>query len=398
MNGLTGATDAAATPDPPQVELPQGSGAPGGEIVIQDPGVPMGEVSVRSEDTHRQPVGSQPRPTVSVAGPVGGRSSETSPIPAAHVSEPSTGVEVDLEASASSPQLVAPSGQRQEFPGRLRFGRLARVTGAPGPPVKAALPAPPDTVLDGFGTPEGAARVASVRGDGHRYNAEPRQDSAAAMSVPGSDPQYVVLAVADGVGSQELSHHGSAAALLALAEITNQVWLQVVSGTDAGVLTVFEHVDGMIRSEARLKSVEPVALSTTLTFAVVTGERDQSPRKAHVFRVGDSPAFLVRAGTWTELFEAGPSTEISSTGTACLPAMVPAIERVDFRLDAGDILVLSTDGFSGTLRVDGRDDYLAQQWASGPPSLTELLWHVDAMVKSYDDDRSVAAWWEAVSD
>ncbi|MCY0955756.1 protein phosphatase 2C domain-containing protein [Streptomyces sp. H27-H5] len=93
----------------------------------------------------------------------------------------------------------------------------AAVHPAPGPgaPVGARADVDgavlPDTVVDGATHGPLTVRAASVRGDSHRYHAEPRQDAVvvARLGAPGEDTGVLLLGVADGVGSVPRSHLGS---------------------------------------------------------------------------------------------------------------------------------------------------------------------------------------------
>src|SRR5690606_30993136 len=90
--------------------------------------------------------------------------------------------------------------------------------GIPAAGQPAELTLPPDTVLDGgwVAQPEGQqssagceVRLVSARGASHRCYAELRQDHAAVHTIDG----WVLAAVADGAGSQPLSHVGAGLAV-----------------------------------------------------------------------------------------------------------------------------------------------------------------------------------------
>jgi len=239
---------------------------------------------------------------------------------------------------------------------------------------------------------EGVARSASVRGDDHRYYGEPRQDSAVCFSVTDQEHSFVVLGVADGVGSQPMSHIGSYAALLGLGKAPN-AWQLLADGRHQEAALAF--ATSAQREVVRFASgykVDPIATSTTLTFAVIWSDA-AGGRNFVVARVGDSEAHLIRGAEWIALFGNSADADLESTGTYCLPSNGTVPEVVAGTLLPGDVLLVCTDGFAGTLNAAGRREHLQQSWQT-PPSLTELLWQVDASVRSYGDDRSVAAWWE----
>jgi serine/threonine protein phosphatase PrpC len=205
----------------------------------------------------------------------------------------------------------------------------------------------------------------------------------------------VLLGVADGVGSRPNSHLAAAAALDGAFGASEELGaLLDPSPTMEAFEAVVSRASAEILHVCSTEEVDRSTLATTMVVAGIGG--DDGNRWVRAVRVGDSDGYLVRDGQWHLLFPAeDESSVISSTNTESLPSEAPALQVAEHEVLPGDVIVLCTDGFSGTLNGAGRSAYLAEQWGSSVPSLTELLWHVDAMVRSYGDDRSVAVWWEA---
>jgi len=286
-----------------------------------------------------------------------------------------------------------------DFPAPLTLGPQPRLDGAPGSVRPAWTGAyVPDSVVDGARLPGGVIRAVSTRGAAHRYYGEVRQDSVAVRAVDGQGRAYVVLAVADGLGSAAASHVGSAfvsrRAAGALAPYLplphDPAGLQAVSEVVARQLAA------ELCEEAGLLGLGDDDVATTLTLAIVphdVGDGDV----AAVFAVGDSPALLLRDGEWLTVTPDGADAtedEPSTTQTTALPMHPAQVVSTHVALTVGDVLVLCTDGFSLPLHARERAEFYADAWGAGSvPSLPEFLWQVDARVKSYDDDRTVAAFW-----
>ncbi|MFJ8432771.1 protein phosphatase 2C domain-containing protein [Kitasatospora sp. NPDC094019] len=260
----------------------------------------------------------------------------------------------------------------------------------------------PDTVVDGGRFGPLTVRAASVRGDSHRYAAECRQD---AVLVARAD-DLLLVAVADGVGSQPHSHHGSHGILRLLAK-------QVLPRADtllgllrAGAATDFATLAGRIvaaaadglAQEAERFGHPPKSWSTTLRALLVPAGPGTAARG--FLAVGDGGLLRLRADGWENL-DPDPDGDgagtLISTRTDCLPE---AYERARAALITdtrpGDVLVLCTDGLAlPLLKEPELRDFLGGRWGREVPGLAEFLWQAQVRVRSYDDDRSVVCLWEA---
>lgn len=246
----------------------------------------------------------------------------------------------------------------------------------------------PDTAVEWADLAGLTVRGVSVRGHSHRWEGSIRQDQLAVGEVD----DLLVCAVADGLGSQPESHLGAA---LAARFVTG--WAGVRDLLTHG-LTEFDchAISEALTAEAEARGVEPVSVSTTLTFAAIQRDPIEINGTARwrvaIAQVGDSPAYILRNGTWNA---------ISGQGTAAQAGLTNVVDPLPQRSRAavwqlevapGDVLMLATDGV-GNL-VEDVPDFAAEiskRWSERPPSPSELLYFVDAAVKTYDDDRTLLA-------
>jgi serine/threonine protein phosphatase PrpC len=270
----------------------------------------------------------------------------------------------------------------------------------------------PDMVVDGAAYGSLTVRAASVRGDSHRYQSEPRQDSVAVTRIgasgtgtgaPGPD-ELLLLAVADGVGSAARSHIGSqeACRLVAMhldaasADLAEALRAGDQNGFAALVEQAVRHVGTLLAHNARERGDDPAAYATTLRALLVPLDPRISTRG--FLAVGDGGTALLRGGAWT-LSLTDPEQDgdgMIDTRTAALP--LSHLVRTQFLgpVTPGDVLVLCTDGLSTALAGDGgMRDFLGSAWGAGTvPGPADFLWQLQYRVKSYDDDRTAVVLWE----
>ncbi|MEV6972901.1 protein phosphatase 2C domain-containing protein [Kitasatospora sp. NPDC093806] len=260
----------------------------------------------------------------------------------------------------------------------------------------------PDTVVDGGRFGPVTVRAASVRGDSHRYAAECRQDAALVTRIG----DLLLVAVADGVGSQPYSHHGSNGIVRLLAKQVAGRAETLLAQLRAGAEAEFAMLTGQIvaaaavelAQEATQRGLPPKAYSTTLRALLVPADPDLRVRG--FVAVGDGGLLRLREDEWSDLDAGDEDGALISTGTHCLPE---AYEHVRARLLAdtlpGDLLVLCTDGLSlPVLKERELRDFLRAHWGGAEiPGLADFLWQAQVRVRSYDDDRSVVCLWEATA-
>ncbi|WP_406372387.1 protein phosphatase 2C domain-containing protein [Streptomyces sp. NBC_00647] len=264
----------------------------------------------------------------------------------------------------------------------------------------------PDMVVDGAGYGALTVRAASVRGDSHRYQGEPRQDSLAVvrLGAPGAEG-LLLLAVADGVGSAARSHVGSQEACRLAAIELDSLSAELSEALRSGdqprfaVLadTAVGRVATLLAHRAREHGDDPAAYATTLRALLVP--LDLRVRTRGFLAVGDGGTALLRDGAWN-LSLTDPEHDgdgMIDTRTAALPHGHRARARLLAPALPGDVLVLCTDGLSTPLAGDaGMRDFLGSGWGNGTaPAPADFLWQLQYRVKSYDDDRTAVVLWEA---
>lgn len=290
------------------------------------------------------------------------------------------------------PSTPEPSTPEPEIPEPPVIGRRPMLRSDPG-----VLPAPhrdhpgrPDSELDGAMLPGLVIRAASIRGDAHRYYGTPRQD---AMGLWQTDDTQLLACVADGLGSKELSHAGaSLACASAHRNVTN---LRAYADLQIAAEYLIESISIDIGDQAVRYEVSPDALSTTFLAAVIDQGTDGSPHRARLVRVGDSTAFLLHKGLWTECFARADGETVVGSATRALPGDTGHVEVAVADLEPGDMLLLCTDGIATPLTRNSEvGDRLSAWWSRPePPSLPEFFWQASFRAKSYDDDRTAICIW-----
>ncbi len=303
----------------------------------------------------------------------------------------------------------ASNGAKAPTRRRTRLARGPLTIGEPAPAVDVRLarasPYRPDTIADG-GTVFGLdVRAASVRGLQKRYLGGPRQDDFCLLAHDASGT--LLVAVADGVSGAPRSDLAAALAVRhAVAAAARQL--------DAGAVTldwseVFEQAAWALIEEHRRGAdasagVDEVAasLATTLLVAAVDGAApaeldDTDSREVHaqLAAVGDSPAFVLRGGSFTPIVGETQSDDgLLGGGVQALPRAARAVEPADCALVAGDVLLLCTDGLALPL-AGGTGDVgltLARELAR-PPDVVDFARLLDFSRSTYDDDRTLVAIW-----
>jgi serine/threonine protein phosphatase PrpC len=243
---------------------------------------------------------------------------------------------------------------------------------------------PPSLVSHETGIDGLAVRAVSFRGTAHALFGEPRQD---AFAISESD-EWVCVAVADGIGSCEYSHIGSANAAMVAAALGSGA----LSPQEA--LPIMEFATDVCESTPVPEGFDSSTFSTTLTVALIekAAQADGS-RHVLVHAVGDSPALLLETDTslWHYLTPSddGPSNVVRSW----IPGHYDSYFSAGAVLPAGAVLVLCSDGFSVPLGDGtgplGQD--LARRWTPGPRDLVPYV--VDLSFNAYHDDKTVVAVW-----
>jgi Protein phosphatase 2C len=263
-----------------------------------------------------------------------------------------------------------------------------------------SFPFRPDVVIDGWSTDAVTVRGVSQRGHLHRYNGAPRQDDFVVHQVPGG---RVIVVVADGVSGARQSHIGASAAVKQAAS-----WLRDRLGEDVAQtdwLTLIKNVAWELNEQAqtllRLAEPDPVRaeeeLATTLVCAVIE-PIDSGGLRAYLVGVGDSGAWLLSSGVFTEILggKVVSGAEIASSAVTGLPRVPTELAPVVVEVANGDVLLIGTDGIGDPLGSGqgGVGNLLRDVLgASSPPSLIEFAHAVDFSREMFDDDRTLVAVW-----
>ncbi|MEU9335045.1 protein phosphatase 2C domain-containing protein [Streptomyces sp. NPDC048290] len=284
-----------------------------------------------------------------------------------------------------------------------RWRRFVLGTAAPRvePKPPPADPYRPDTFFDGWSTSRLTVRLASVRGDQHRFGGVPRQDDAV---VAWHEPTgTVVFAVADGVSAAPLSHIGATLACrTAVGDLLAQLdedrsepdWPRVLQ---AAAYQLLMRVAAGREPGERERAEAARTLATTLVAGTVAPRRD-GDLQVTLVRAGDSSAWCLRAGDYAPLFrDTDGDTEsggISSTAVVALPRLSGRPRPISYTLPGDSVLLVGTDGF-GVPLGDGTGmvgAHFAQHLAE-PPEPRGLAHLLDFSRETFDDDRTLLAVW-----
>ena len=296
----------------------------------------------------------------------------------------------------------ADGGGSGGFPRRAEIGVPSTVF-EPRPPGAASLSYRPDTIVDGWSTDAFTVRMASVRGDGHRYGDRPREDDVALAVDPRTGA--LVFAVADGVSKARQPHLG---ATLACRTAVDTIVAQLDGGRghadidlpqvlSAGAYALRDHASRVLeRSTAGSVGVDETArlLATTLVAGLVTPTPDGL--QVALVRIGDSNAWTLKGHAYQPVWEQPPPQEqdVASSAVRPLPYVSGGHRPRGFVLPGNDVLLVGTDGIGGPLG-DGTGQvgrFLAER-LTAPPQPLEFAHLLDFSRETFDDDRTLLAVW-----
>jgi serine/threonine protein phosphatase PrpC len=261
--------------------------------------------------------------------------------------------------------------------------------------------AEPDTVIDGADFAGLTVRAASLRGDDHRYYGETRQDSMGLWTLPGrGETRLLLVCVADGVGSQPLSHRGSRLACRLLRDEVSAYAEELFDhDKQAELPAICERIaHGVARGMSNYaadRNLDSKALSTTLVAAIIELTPANQPRPCIILRVGDSTAYLLRDGAFQScLADAHHDEAIVSSATDALPTQIRAVDSTMVEIFNDDVLLVCTDGLDNPMRSQDIQQSLVSWWSRGRiPSMLEFCWQLSIQVKSHGDDRTAVCVW-----
>ena len=257
-----------------------------------------------------------------------------------------------------------------------------------------------DTVLDGWSSLPFTIRAASMRGHRHRRNGAPRQDDFA-VAVK-TDPDRLIVAVADGVSGAPQSHIGASTvvryATQWLAEqapnnVADTDWRNLVEGAAWALV----EQAGRILSLAEVDAEQAeLVMATTLTCAVCEPGADGQVT-ARLVCVGDSGAWILSGDEFTQVVGAvaSPEAAVSSSEVTGLPRVPDCVEAVEVVIDPDAVLLIGTDGFGNPLGGGGGEVGALFRAVLGGriPSIIEFAHALDFSRETFDDDRTLVAIW-----
>lgn len=262
-------------------------------------------------------------------------------------------------------------------------GRLTPTAREPGRRVGPTAWHPVDSECEAFDHQRVQVRSVSLRGHAHRYDGSIRQDAMAHSLLE----NWVGLAVADGLGSERMSHVGAA---LAAKEATTENEIRALAAWTDEIYECTSIRRSFVAVAEELGSGLPISeLRSTLTVAVVEAAGD-GELQAVVAQVGDSEPWLLRDEELVPLFpRPRGDSGLASSAVCPLPDSLQArVTRIG--LKAGDQLLLTTDGVGHLLANDNKyRRALVGLLSAAAPTPASLMAVVDAPVKTYDDDRTL---------
>ncbi|MBB5998169.1 protein phosphatase 2C domain-containing protein [Streptomonospora salina] len=239
-------------------------------------------------------------------------------------------------------------------------------------------------------------RAASVVGTWHRTPdpAQPRQDDFRI----GHDSSYrhLIVAVADGMSD---SRHSDLAATVTCAALVNELRNQLDGGLGLAELDAVSAFTGAASHVAQTahqrgwhhNDVRAVAIAAV----VPTGTTSPGgSREAWLARVGDATAWRRHPAGWEPLTGISGGSGLRTGGLECfLPFTPEAAAASSVSLVAGDVLAITTDGFSDAIAgLPDAETRFAELWRS-PVTAPELLRHIDFEARQHHDDRTAAVVW-----
>lgn len=255
----------------------------------------------------------------------------------------------------------------------------------------------------------------TTRGQSHRYDGRPNQDSFAILHDE-EVPQYLFLALSDGVSAARHSHYSSRRLVSTVVrQMHTSIKERLATGSplhsEADLRAIGDEAyrfasnellnwsSGKHHSPPLLtEEVQPRDLSATLTVAIVpVGESQDGVRRALVGFVGDSPCYTLSEGEWKLVTPATKEGAVVNTATAALPFLrgEPEVATwIDVDLISSGALFLMSDGF-GTSLASGRSEVgsvLSKEW-NRPRTVADFLKIAEFDRAGEDDDRTVIAVW-----
>jgi hypothetical protein len=258
-------------------------------------------------------------------------------------------------------------------------------------PVPSLAPATrfraPAITLDAVQAGDVHVAAASVIGASHAAAGGVRQD---AYDFTTTEDGYLVIAVADGLGSRPMSQLGAAFFCTGVTQAALRPGSPAVRGADELLCCGAQYAAAAQDSS----QVAPAQSAFVAAVAVLPPPGTGGGRTADIARVGDVSAFVLDpAGLLAELFTSddGPINILGES----LPG--PAACRPQRAHAQTGVLILATDGLANDLRNSpGVRSWLSQQWTRpiGPFAFGDTLRY---QRQGSHDDRTAVAVWQAAT-
>lgn len=283
------------------------------------------------------------------------------------------------------------------------------------PEVRGTVPAPPTFGVSTAGqapwrlpahaAPSGLAadaanlgdlevRAASMVGPSHRCDepADPRQDAYALGRTP--DGQYLIVAVADGVGSSRNSDLG---ARVAVATSVRELAKMLASGGIPSIDTqlLYNLIVGAMVGTGRDRNLPDGDIcSIVITAVIPTAPRPDGTRQMWASWIGDVSLWVAHGGVLKRLTGEEKSGLDRNQLSAVLPFHPDQYREDSFDLPPDSRVALMTDGLSDSFSdVPHVADFFAAQWAGPPPHPAAFLHSLCYDAPGQGDDRTAVVVW-----
>jgi hypothetical protein len=262
-------------------------------------------------------------------------------------------------------------------------GRAARET-PDGPP--PALIGPADVQLSMASLGGMVIRAASSRGVHHRVRHIVRQDTyALGRRALDSQPEHAVVAVCDGVGSLEYSHHAAALVSQRLVE-------HAAAGADWWQAFALANTE-LAKTVAEWQAVSEGGMATTAVAATMRWEAGTWVGEAAW--VGDSTLWHLGDDlTWRLVSGSNLCSEdgYHSSGVRPMPTQDASWTWCSFRIPGGALFAM-TDGVGNPLAWSPEVQATLGRWWARPPDPFTFAAQVSFAKKTHMDDRTVVGIW-----
>lgn len=264
----------------------------------------------------------------------------------------------------------------------------------------------PDCSMD-WGALDGIqVRAASVRGRIHRFEGTVRQDSFYMGSVAVSEKTFLLLSVADGVGSLPLSHVAAEAAARAAVNFFSDRLSRNDGELEELDSELREYVEEAILEKGRetLANLELTleeagqSMKTTLSVAIVeVGLNSEGEHRCSVYAMGDTSAWALRKPNAWELItrQKGEGADVFSSQVEALPTSSGRqFDEFQCSINPGEAFFLMSDGIGDPLG-DGSGpvgETLSEKLLN-PPDIYSFARICDFARRSHMDDRTLVGIW-----